>query len=186
MVKLIYIPLWYSLQVISDDMQWLTSSEWNFSRSVAQSWPWNSQITSNNSNNLILNQKSQNDSFEKHRNQRAILIVCITKSIKSDNRCGALLRNIICREISSKDLTRLNSFVPNAPFLYPLKTSEKWKVFYCFQGVEKWCIGKKWVNFHVLKFEKKKLYLQKHFFEVLYLFKTTTFYFFLILNNFPL
>ena len=163
MVKLIYIPLWYSLQVISDDMQWLISSEWNFSRSVAQSWPWNSQITSNNSNNLILNQKSQNDSFEKHRNQRAILIVCITKSIKSDNRCGALLRNIICREISSKDLTRLNSFIPNAPFLYPLKTSEKWKVFYCFQGVEKWCIGKKWVNFHVLKFEKKNFIYKNTF-----------------------
>lgn len=134
MVKLIYIPLWYSLQVTSDDMQWLTSSAWNFSRSVAQSWPWNSQITSNNSNNLILNQKSQNDSFEKHRNQRAILIVCITKSIKSDNRCGALLRNIICREISSKDLTRLNSFIPNAPFLYPLETSQK--------GY----FGNKWIN----------------------------------------
>ena len=153
-------------------MQWLTSSEWNFSRSVAQSWPWNSQITSNNSNNLILNQKSQNDSFEKHRNQRAILIVCITKSIKSDNRCGALLRNIICREISSKDLTRLNSFVPNAPFLYPLKTSEKWKVFYCFQGVEKWCIGKKWVNFHVLKFEKKN-----------FIYKNTFLKFYICLNN---
>ena len=27
-----------------------------------------------------------------------------------------------------------NPFVPNAPFLYPLKTSENRKVFWCFQG----------------------------------------------------
>ena len=31
-----------------------------------------------------------------------------------------------------------NPFVPNAPFLYPLKI--------CFQGVEKGCIGNEWVN----------------------------------------
>ena len=39
-----------------------------------------------------------------------------------------------------------NPFVPNAPFLYPLKTSENLKVFWCFQGVEKRCIGNKWVK----------------------------------------
>ena len=33
-----------------------------------------------------------------------------------------------------------NPFVPNAPFLYPLKASENRKVF-CFQGVEKGFIG---------------------------------------------
>ena len=33
----------------------------------------------------------------------------------------------------------LNPFVPNAPFLYTLKTSENRKVFWCFQGVEKGC-----------------------------------------------
>ena len=32
----------------------------------------------------------------------------------------------------------INLFVPNAPFLYPLKT--------CFQGVEKGCIRNKWVK----------------------------------------
>ena len=37
-------------------------------------------------------------------------------------------------------------FVPNAPFLYPLNTSENRKVFWCFQGVEKECSGNKWVN----------------------------------------
>ena len=35
----------------------------------------------------------------------------------------------------------INRFVPNAPFLYPLKTSEN-----LFSGVQKGCIGYKWVN----------------------------------------
>ena len=35
----------------------------------------------------------------------------------------------------------VNPFVPNAPFLHPLKTSENRKVFWCFQGVQKRCIG---------------------------------------------
>ena len=39
----------------------------------------------------------------------------------------------------------IDPFVSNAPLLYPLKTSENRKVF-CFQGVEKGCIGNKWVN----------------------------------------
>ena len=37
-------------------------------------------------------------------------------------------------------------FVPNAPFLYPPKTSENGKIFWCFQGVEKECIGNEWAN----------------------------------------
>ena len=40
----------------------------------------------------------------------------------------------------------LNPFVPNAPFLYPLETENR-KVFRSFKGVEKGCIGNKWVNF---------------------------------------
>ena len=40
----------------------------------------------------------------------------------------------------------LNPLVPNAPFLYPLKTSENVTVFWCFQGVGKGCIGNKWVK----------------------------------------
>ena len=42
-------------------------------------------------------------------------------------------------------LLKINPFVPNAPFLYPLKISENCKVFWCFQRVEKGCIGNKWV-----------------------------------------
>ena len=37
-------------------------------------------------------------------------------------------------------------FVPNAPFLYPLKASENHTVFWCFQGIEKGGIGNEWVN----------------------------------------
>ena len=40
----------------------------------------------------------------------------------------------------------INPFIPNAPFLYPLKTPENRKVFSCDQWVEKGCIGNKWVQ----------------------------------------
>ena len=43
----------------------------------------------------------------------------------------------------------VNPFVPNASFLYPLKTLENLTEnlsFLCFQRVEKGDIGKKWVN----------------------------------------
>ena len=42
--------------------------------------------------------------------------------------------------------TSINPFVPNWPFLYPLKTSENRKVFWCFQEIEKGRIGKEWVK----------------------------------------
>ena len=40
-----------------------------------------------------------------------------------------------------------NNRKPNAPFLYPMKTAENLTVFCCFQGVDKECIGNKWVKF---------------------------------------
>ena len=43
-------------------------------------------------------------------------------------------------------LVYANTFVPNASFLYPLKTSENLPVFWCFQGVVKGCIGNEWVK----------------------------------------
>ena len=42
--------------------------------------------------------------------------------------------------------TWLNPFVSNVPFLYPLKTTENRKIFWCFQLVRKGCIENKWVN----------------------------------------
>ena len=38
----------------------------------------------------------------------------------------------------------INPFVPNTPFLYARTTSENLAVFWCFQGVEKGCIGNEW------------------------------------------
>ena len=52
----------------------------------------------------------------------------------------------ICTKSIPLTLLNLNSFVPNAPFLYPLKTSGNLKVLWYFQGVEKGCIGKEWVK----------------------------------------
>ena len=37
-------------------------------------------------------------------------------------------------------------FVPNAPFLYSLKTSENRKDSWSLQGVEKVCVGNEWVK----------------------------------------
>ena len=54
-------------------------------------------------------------------------------------------------------LYNFNPFVPNAPFLYPLKRSENRKGFWCFQGLEKGCIGKKWVNMISSKQHRKKV-----------------------------
>ena len=62
----------------------------------------------------------------------------------------------------------LNPFVPNACFLYPLKTLGNRKVFWCFQGVEKGCNGKEWVNYSdILKYNdrihgnREKSYISK-------------------------
>ena len=49
------------------------------------------------------------------------------------------------KQISFENPERRNPFVSNSPFHYTLKTSENRKVF-CFQGVEKGCIGNKWVK----------------------------------------
>ena len=54
--------------------------------------------------------------------------------------------SIHCSSVICWLLTLFNPFVLNAPFLYPLKASEKRKVFWCFQGVEKRCIGNEWVK----------------------------------------
>ena len=40
----------------------------------------------------------------------------------------------------------IKPFVSNTPFLCSLKTSKNLTVFWCFQGLEKRCIGNKWVK----------------------------------------
>ena len=59
-------------------------------------------------------------------------------------------RNFLSLDSSIPPPLLINPFAPNALFLYPLKTSENVTVF-CFQGVEKGCIGNKWANYLTLK-----------------------------------
>ena len=55
----------------------------------------------------------------------------------------------------------INPFVSNAPFLYPLKTSENLTVFWCFQGLEKGCIWKERVKLLIHWFlDAQKMYLE--------------------------
>ena len=48
--------------------------------------------------------------------------------------------------------SQINPLVPSAPFLCPQKTSENCNAL-CFQGVEKECVGSKWVKKYNRKFE---------------------------------
>ena len=57
------------------------------------------------------------------------------------------VKQILHLQIIKNGLRHINEFVPNTPFLYPSKTSENRKVFWFFQGVEKECIGNKWVKY---------------------------------------
>ena len=50
------------------------------------------------------------------------------------------------RPVLVTSLLLFNPLVPNAPFLYPLKTSENRKFFWCFQGVDEGCIGNEGLN----------------------------------------
>ena len=64
------------------------------------------------------------------------------------------IENVFKGYFQVSELFFLNAFVPNAPFLYPLKTSENRPVFWYFQGVEKGCIGDEWVKLVVNKIFK--------------------------------
>ena len=48
-------------------------------------------------------------------------------------------------------LAWINPFVPNAPFLYSLKTLENLKIFSCFQVIENGWIGKEQVKDFLIK-----------------------------------
>ena len=45
-------------------------------------------------------------------------------------------------------LSHFNPFFPNAPFLYPLKISDYLTVFWCFQEIQKGCIGNECVKYN--------------------------------------
>ena len=47
---------------------------------------------------------------------------------------------------SKPEKVNVNPFAPNPPFLCPLKTSENRKFSVFFRGLDKGCIGNKWVK----------------------------------------
>ena len=55
-----------------------------------------------------------------------------------------------------KIMITVNPFVLNAPFLYSLKESENFAVFWYFQGVEKGCTGNKSVNNKSIKYSEPR------------------------------
>ena len=64
-----------------------------------------------------------------------LVSIQVLKNLPAVHRSFAMMRT------SANSLSWLNSFAPNAPFLYPLKTSKNLTVFWCFQGVEKGAFG---------------------------------------------
>ena len=59
----------------------------------------------------------------------------------------------------SKTLPRIpfKPFIQNVPLLYPLKTLENLTFLWCFQGVEKGCIGNNWVKIQITNHNSKAL-----------------------------
>ena len=67
-----------------------------------------------------------------------------------NDRWSNLVYNFVGRELELRFLLCLdilNHSFPMQPFSTPLKTSENLRVFWCFQGVEKGCIGNDWVKY---------------------------------------
>ena len=56
----------------------------------------------------------------------------------------------------------VNPFVPNAPFLYPLKTSENLTFFGYFQSVGKGCTGNEWIKVFLQDSYENKAAQQTH------------------------
>ena len=73
-----------------------------------------------------------------------ILLDKVTKTVNEQLTFCKL--KIVFNELCTQELILLNPFVPDALFFQPLKTSENLAVFWCFQGVEKGCIGNEWVK----------------------------------------
>ena len=72
-------------------------------------------------------------------------LICKTKSSEKVLKSYVLSIRLLSLSPENRSSYKINSFVPNTAFLYPLKTSENHKVF-CFQEVEKGCTGNKWVK----------------------------------------
>ena len=69
--------------------------------------------------------------------------VVLSWSYRNETLVWNRWRDIIPKTV----IPSFNPCFPNTLFHNPLKTSENRKVFWCFQGVEKGCIGNKWVKY---------------------------------------
>ena len=65
--------------------------------------------------------------------------------ILQDQNQDKLQIKVVKKDISNA--RHINPFIPNAPFLYPLRTSENLTAFWYFKRVEKGCFGNKYVDF---------------------------------------
>ena len=75
------------------------------------------------------------------------LLLEIERLFHDDSKDINRQRNIVRKlTICKMNQGIYNPFVPNAPFLYPLKALENFTAFWYFQGLEKGCIGNEWVN----------------------------------------
>ena len=59
------------------------------------------------------------------------------------------LKQRLSQENFASFCNKFNPFVPNEPFLYPKKTSKNLTVFWCFQGVWKWCKANGLILYHL-------------------------------------
>ena len=73
-------------------------------------------------------------------------IQCREITLCHPNRAFPNSQDFHRRKKLSDTVYLFNPFVSNEPFLHSLKTLKNREVFWCFQGVEKGCIGNKWVK----------------------------------------
>ena len=99
--------------------------------SFTKKWIWSEILTWKNNVSLALSRvyiKNSKPEFDENSLTNYVHFVISNLPIRNDR------------------LEQFNPFVPNVPFLYPVKTSENLMVFGCFQGVEKGCIGNELVK----------------------------------------
>ena len=90
--------------------------------------------------NIFFKKKASAQSF--YRKQRSSRVVKTTNEVRS----FSFFKIIYSSTLAFVTFLLSHSFPMHPSFLYPLKTSKNLTVFWCFQGLEKGCIGNKWDN----------------------------------------
>ena len=89
---------------------------------------------------FFLKKKASAQSF--YPKQRSSRVVKTTNEVRS----FSFFKIIYSSTLAFVTFLLSHSFPMHPSFLYPLKTSKNLTVFWCFQGLEKGCIGNKWDN----------------------------------------